>query len=79
MYRFSPFDSRPAGLTKVVSCSEPICDGAKVSGKVTETVPSRATVRLSALVGTVMAGWMTKPSEVTSWPLASVWNEPSRV
>ena len=46
---------------------------------VTDTVPSRPTVIDCALAGMVMAGWTTKPDEVTSWPLASLWNEPSRV
>ena len=78
-YRFSPLDSRPAGFTNVVSCKVPTCDGALVPAVVTETVPSRPTVIDCALAGMVMAGWTTKPDEVTSWPLASLWNEPSRV
>jgi hypothetical protein len=53
--------------------------GAVGAGIFTDTVPSRATVIDCAVIGMVMAGCSTKPSDVTIWPLLSRWNEPSRV
>src|SRR4051794_20384619 len=76
-YRFSPFDSRPAGLMKLVSWIDPTWVLAVVPPDVTDTVPSRPTEIDVALGGMVIGGWIRKPLDVTIWPFASVWNEPS--
>ena len=56
LYRFWPFGSRPAGLTKLASWSWPTVGGVALPGSTTLTVPSLPIVTLCAVAGIVMPG-----------------------
>ena len=79
VYMLSPTGKRPAWLMKRVRVSWPRMVGVVEPCGSTDTWPCGLIVNPVEFCGMVIAGCTTLPCAVTMRPVASIWNEPSRV